>query len=121
MFRYLSRPTPDDSRKQNIWHLNPNRIIAGMSIVGHWQKRLEAIIEYIRHPEGKHKLPDKLLFDNAIALLTVGKSAGSDLNFSDIIKPYLEKKGLQVILIATLEEWKIIQEKTGHLPGCSRC
>lgn len=117
VFRYLSRPPRDDSRKQNIWHLNPNRIIAGMSYIGHWQKRLEAIIEYIRHPEGKHKLPDKLLFDNAVALLTVGKSAGSDLNFSDIIKPYLEKKGLQVILIATLEEWKIIQEKNRSFSG----
>lgn len=109
--RYLSEPSKNGERRQNVWHLNPNRIIAGMSIVGYWQKRLEAIIEYIRHPEGKQKLPDKLLFDNPVALLSVGKSAGSDLTFSDILKPYLEKRSLQVILIATIDEWKIIQEK----------
>ena len=111
VYRYLTMPEKRAGRKQNIWHLNPNRIIAGMSIVGYWQKRLEAIIEYIRFPEGKNKLPDKMLFDNSVALLTVGKSAGSDLTFSDIIKPYLEKRSLQVILIATVDEWKIIQEK----------
>jgi ATP-dependent Clp protease ATP-binding subunit ClpC len=111
VYRYLSDPEKRGQRKQNIWHLNPNRIIAGMSIVGYWQKRLEAIIDFIRFPEGKKKLPDKLLFDNPIALLTVGKSTGSDLTFSDIIKPYLEKRSLQVMLIATIDEWKIVQEK----------
>lgn len=117
VFRYLSDEKDKNSRRQNIWHLNPNRIIAGMSIVGYWQKRLEAIIEYVRKPEGNEKLPDKLLFDNAIALLSVGKSQNSDLAFSDIIKPYLEKRSLQVILIATLEEWKIIQEKNRSFSG----
>ncbi len=111
VYRYMSEPEKNGQRKQNIWHLNPNRIIAGMSIVGYWQKRLEAIIEFVRFPEGKNKLPDKLLFDNPIALLSVGKSAGSDLTFSDIIKPYLEKRNIQVLLIATVDEWKIIQEK----------
>jgi ATP-dependent Clp protease ATP-binding subunit ClpC len=117
IFQYLSEPKPSAERKQNIWHLNPNRIIAGMSIIGHWQKRLEAIIDFIRHPEGEGKAPDKLLFDNSIALLTVGKSAQNNLAFSDILKPYLEKRTLQVILIATLEEWKIIQEKNRSFAG----
>ncbi|MBI1227194.1 MAG: AAA domain-containing protein [Bacteroidetes bacterium] len=112
-YRYmsgLSKDSDDDSRRQNLWHLNPNRVIAGMSIVGHWEKRFEAILQFLQSPRGKGSLPDKLLVDNPVALLRIGKAAGSDLCLATVLKPFLEKRKIQLVLLATPEEWKIIQE-----------
>ena len=100
-----------NGRRQKLWHIDPTRLIAGMSIVGMWQKRLEAIIQYIREPAETNGAPDKILIDNPIALLRIGKSAQNDMTLSDVLRPYLEKRQLQLILIATPEEWKTLQEK----------
>ncbi len=99
---------------ETIWHLDPTRIIAGMSIVGMWQKRFEAILAFAQNRQkdiSKHYSPDKILFDNVVALQRIGKSAQNNMTLSDVLKPYLEKRKLPVILIATPEEWKIVQEK----------
>jgi ATP-dependent Clp protease ATP-binding subunit ClpC len=98
-------------RRQRLWHIDPTRLIAGMSIVGMWQKRLEAIIDFIRQPAEPKDGSDKMLIDNPIALLRIGKSAQNDMTLSDVLRPYLEKRELQLILIATPEEWKTLQEK----------
>lgn len=98
-------------RHQRLWHIDPTRLIAGMSIVGMWQKRLEAIIAFIRQPEAQKGDSDKMLIDNPVALLRIGKSAQNDMTLSDVLRPYLEKRQLQLIIIATPEEWKTLQEK----------
>jgi ATP-dependent Clp protease ATP-binding subunit ClpC len=108
-WRYMNNPL-QQGRRQLIWHLNPNRVIAGMSIVGHWEKRFEAILQFVQRPDEQVDLSDIILVDNAVALLRIGKTAGSELTLSHILKIYLEKRKLPFILIATPEEWKIIQE-----------
>ncbi len=92
---------------ETLWLLDPTRIISGMSIQGMWQKRLEAILQYVINKKDQ----DKLLVDNPVALLRIGQSAQNRMNMSDVLKPWLEKRRLQLVLIATTEEWKIIQEK----------
>ncbi|MCB0643466.1 MAG: ATP-dependent Clp protease ATP-binding subunit, partial [Phaeodactylibacter sp.] len=94
-----------------IWHLDPTRVISGMSIVGMWEKRFESILKFILQPYEGRKQPDKLLIDNPVALLHIGKSAQNNLTLSKVLKPYLEKRQFQLILIATPEEWKLMQEK----------
>ncbi len=96
---------------QRIWRLDPNRVIAGMSIVGMWEKRFEAIIRHVMHPYEKSRISDKLLVDNPVALLRVGRSASNNLTLSDVLKPFLEKRQLQLILLASPGEWALIQEK----------
>ncbi|HMQ49656.1 MAG TPA: AAA family ATPase [Saprospiraceae bacterium] len=102
---------PKKGRSQSIWHVDPTRIIVGMSIVGMWQKRFESILSFIQNPDRGAKKSDKLLIDNAVALLRIGKSAQNNMTLSDVMRPYLEKRLFQLILIATPEEWKIVQEK----------
>lgn len=102
---------------EQFWSINPNRIIAGMSIVGMWQKRFETILKHIEKRRQKidnfryDGKTDKILIDNPIALLRIGKSSQNDMTLSDVLKPYLEKRKIQIVLIATPEEWKIVQEK----------
>jgi len=100
----------EEWKRHYIWHLNPNRVIAGMSIVGHWEKRMEAILRYVIKPQARPDFPDKIIIDNPVALLRIGKSASSSLALSNVLKPYLEKRTLQLVLLATPEEWKIVQE-----------
>jgi ATP-dependent Clp protease ATP-binding subunit ClpC len=95
---------------RKIWHLDPNRVIAGMSVVGWWQKRIEAIIKFLMERPGKNG-SDRVLVDNPLALLRVGKSSQNSLTLSDVFKSYVGKRKLQVILIASLEEWKLVQEQ----------
>ncbi|MCB0554032.1 MAG: ATP-dependent Clp protease ATP-binding subunit [Phaeodactylibacter sp.] len=102
---------PKKGRSQRVWHIDPTRIIAGMSIVGMWQKRFESIISFIRQPAETAKTSDKMLIDNPVALLRIGKSAQNNMTLSDVLRPYLEKRQLQLTLLATPEEWNILQEK----------
>ncbi|MCB0589076.1 MAG: ATP-dependent Clp protease ATP-binding subunit, partial [Phaeodactylibacter sp.] len=102
---------PKKGRTQHIWLIDPTRIISGMSIVGMWQKRFESIISFIRKPAETAKTSDKILIDNPVALLRIGKSAQNNMTLSDVLRPYLEKRQLQATILATPEEWKVIQEK----------
>jgi ATP-dependent Clp protease ATP-binding subunit ClpC len=110
VYRYCRNWTGSDSAKmQRLWHIDPTRIIAGMSIVGMWQKRFESILHHLKNRQ--KTTSDQLLIDNVVAMLRIGKSAQNSMTLSDVLKPYLEKRQLQVVLIATPEEWKIVQEK----------
>ena len=58
-----------------------------------------------------------MLVDNPISLLRIGKSAQNEMTLSDVLKPYLEKRALQVILICTPEEWTVFQEQDRSFSG----
>jgi len=101
---------------EKIWQIDPTRIIAGMRVVGQWQKRFEAILKYVIERKNEYKNikslgKDKILIDNVVSMLRIGKSSQNDMTLSDVLKPYLEKRTLQVILVATPEQWKILQDK----------
>ena len=113
VYQYLKSGEEVKNQKEELfaklWHIDPTRVISGMSIVGWWEKRLEAIIKFVTTKQKGET--DKLLFSNIVALVRIGKSGSNDLAMSDVLRPYLEKRQLQIILTATPEEWKILQEK----------
>ncbi len=112
VFRYLSDFYGKiKGRKQHLWHLNPNRVISGMSIVGMWEKRFESILKFVMKPLTKASNSDILLVDNPVALFRIGKSASNSLTLGNVLKPYLEKRQLQLVLLASPEEWKVVQEQ----------
>ncbi len=106
-----NRRNISENSKKQLWHIDPTRIISGMSAVGMWQKRFEAILQYLIAPFPGAKFSHKILIDNGIALFRIGKSSQNNLTLSDVLKPYMEKRKMQVILLATPEEWKVIQGK----------
>jgi len=111
-YRYNEAWTsPKTENKACMWQIDPTRIIAGMSIVGMWQKRFEAILQHLIERLKGRTTSDKMIIDNVVAMLRIGKSAQNNMTLSDVLKPYLEKRLLQVVLVATPNEWKIIQEK----------
>lgn len=100
---------PHPGKIPHFWHIDPTRIIAGMSIVGQWERRFEAILQFIKKRIDK-RLRHRLFIDNVIALFRVGKSAGSDMTLSDVLKPYLEQRDFTLIIEASQEEWHKVQE-----------
>ncbi len=98
---------------QKVWHLDPNRVIAGMSIVGMWQNRWEAILAFVRDrllQHQKQQACDTLFIDNPVALLRVGRSAQNSMNLATVLKPYLEARSVRVVIEATPEAWKLAAE-----------
>lgn len=116
--RYIDRNIKNYEQEnylQKLWHIDPTRIIAGMMYIGWWQRRFEAILDYVQTrlrslPNGP-QLSDKLLIDNVVSILRIGRSGQNNMNLSDVLRPHLEKRRLQLILLASPEEWKIVQEK----------
>lgn len=95
----------------NVWHIDPSRVIAGMSVVGMWQRRFEAIAQFAKQPNEEYKKrQDKLYFSNLIALFRIGKSAQNNMTLSDVLKPHLQDRDLQIIIEATPEAWDIASE-----------
>ena len=116
LFRELDgQPRNVRVRSQKIWHLDPNRVIAGMAVVGAWQRRLTAIIQYVLDRLTKLKpasrRTDRLYVDNLVALLTLGRSAHNTLTMADVLKPYLENRSLALIGECTPGEWQKVQEQ----------
>jgi ATP-dependent Clp protease ATP-binding subunit ClpC len=113
VYRYLA-PEKQEAmhERDHVWYLDPTRLIAGMSVVGAWQRRLESIIAFVRKPleKGDQTRRDVLYFDNVMALFRVGKSAQNDMTLSDLLKPYLQKRTLQVVLETTPDTWDAVSE-----------
>ncbi len=99
-------------RLERMWYIDPTRIISGMSIVGMWQKRFESILRFVRDRRTKFgKETDKIVIDNPVAMMRIGKSAQNSMTLNDVLKPFLEKRLFQFIILATPDEWKVLQEK----------
>jgi len=98
--------------QERMWLVDPTRIIAGMSIVGMWQKRFESILNhFIERKKELKQRSDKLVISNIVSMLRIGKSSQNSMTLSDVLKPYLEKRQLQIVMIATPDEWKVLQEQ----------
>ncbi|MFK7810444.1 MAG: AAA family ATPase [Saprospiraceae bacterium] len=116
IFRYLSNFKKNDKSQlpRKVWQIEPNRVISGMSYVGWWQKRMEAILDFIIKRNSYSNLnlpPDVLVTDNPVSLLRIGESGQNSMTLSDLLKPYIENRSLQLILLASPSEWKVVQEK----------
>lgn len=122
LYRYLKQfhSVRSDRSSQKIYHINPNRVIAGMSVIGWWTRRFTKIVDYAseRFEEENEnwrrekELSDHLLFDNPVALLRIGQTSKSNLTLQNVLIPYLEKRAVGVIILATPEEWQVVQEKS---------
>ncbi|RYD81686.1 MAG: AAA family ATPase, partial [Verrucomicrobiaceae bacterium] len=93
------------TRRRNIWLVSPMRLISGMSYVGQWENRVQAIFDYLERS-------DSILYlDDLPGLFTAGQSANSDINVAQLLKPRLEKRSLRVLAEVTPETWRILRER----------
>ncbi len=106
-------PKAAADRLPKVWHLEPNRVIAGQRVVGMWQNRMEAILAFVRDRLRDRygiRRPDALFVDAPVALFRVGKSSQNEMTLADLLKPWIEKRQVGLLLEATPEAWKAVQE-----------
>ncbi len=106
VYRYLSEEF--DHRKRTFWLLNPNRVISGMSIVGQWQRRMEALLTYLAKP-GDHAEPDILVLDRPLPLVSLGAGKSGYFAMADILIEWIQAKRIKLIVLSNREEWAVIQ------------
>ncbi|MCF7785230.1 MAG: AAA family ATPase [Prosthecobacter sp.] len=93
------------TRRRNIWLVSPMRLISGMSHVGQWQHRVQAICDHVERSDAV------LYLEDLPGLFTAGKSANSDLNVAQLLKPRLEKRSLRLLAEITPESWRVLRER----------
>ncbi len=112
--RYIeAHPGVDRSKLQKLWHLDPTRVITGMSVIGQWQRRMAVVLDHLRkrlYEAHRIDKPDHLYCDNLVALLSVGKSAQNALTLADVLRPQLEKRAFTMVGEATPEAWQKVQQ-----------
>ena len=104
----------DRQRMQKIWHLDPMRVISGMSIIGQWQRRMAVLLQYLQfrlRDDFRIARPDHLYCDNLVALMAIGKSSQNTLTLADVLRPLLEKRAFTMIGEATPEAWQKVQQR----------
>jgi ATP-dependent Clp protease ATP-binding subunit ClpC len=108
------RQTPRGaSAYRRVYHLDPQRIVTGMSVVGQWQRRLELVLEWIRDRRRKTEDQsggDVLFVDDPVALARVGRSRGSDMVASRVLRSWLEQGAFPMVIEATPEQWHRLTE-----------
>lgn len=101
-------------RARKVWHLDPTRVTSGMSRVGDWQRRVEAICDFLQaRLQTRYTLrdrPDALFVDNAVALALAGRNAGSRLAMTSVLRPRLKERRFGMVVEATTGEWSRLEE-----------
>ncbi|MCK6546153.1 AAA family ATPase [Myxococcota bacterium] len=89
--------------RRDVWQVDGNRIIAGMSVVGAWEARVGAMVTELTARQ------DVLFVDDLPALVYTGRSAHSSTNVAQYLEPHLSE--LRIIgectherLLATKDE-----------------
>lgn len=87
--------------RKDIWQSAGDRIIAGMSIIGQWEMRTEAMCRELKERK------DVLFVESLIGMLQAGKTTHGDSNVARFIEPYLEQDHFGIVTEATEETWTL--------------
>ncbi|HRE46808.1 MAG TPA: AAA family ATPase [Aggregatilineales bacterium] len=81
--RIHKKEVPDALLKREVWHLTPDRLIAGAQYIGTWEERVNDIANECR------KKQTILYVDDLPGLLEVGRWSKSDSNIGMALKPHI--------------------------------
>lgn len=87
--------------RRDIWQTSGDRIIAGMSIIGQWEQRAEALCEELA------ARGDLLVIEDLLGLVRAGRTTHGESNVAHFVEPYLEQGQFGIISEATPETWEI--------------
>lgn len=91
--------------RTDVWSVDGNRIIAGMSMVGAWERRVERMIAELSARQ------DILYVDDLPSLVYTGRSAHSDTNVADYLEPSLGRGELRLVGECTPERLEAVREE----------
>lgn len=93
-----------------ILSLNMASLLAGTKFRGDFEQRLKGILEGLKKLNDK-KLSCLLFIDEVHTVLGAGATSGGSLDASNLLKPALSRKEIQVIGSTTFDEYRKFMEK----------
>jgi len=91
--------------RTDVWAVDGNRIIAGMSMVGAWELRCKRMVEELSLRQ------DILYVDDLPSLVYTGRSAHSDAHVADYLEPHIARGEIRVIGECTPERLEATREE----------
>ena len=91
--------------RRDVWQVDGNRIIAGMSVVGAWEHRVTEMVNELSARQ------DVLFVNDLPALVFTGRSAHSDTNVADFLEPHLARGEIRILGECTPERLAVVQEE----------
>jgi ATP-dependent Clp protease ATP-binding subunit ClpC len=89
--RRIVDPEAPLQERTDVWEVDGNRIIAGQSVVGQWERRVERLVEELTARD------DILYVDDLPTLVYTGRSAQSDMNVAAFLEPHLAHGELRML------------------------
>ncbi len=103
--RRMAEGERDLFARRDVWSVDGNRIIAGMSMVGAWEQRCERMVAELSARQ------DLLYVDDLPSLVYTGRSAHSDTNVAGYLEPHLARGELRIIGECTAERLEATREE----------
>lgn len=103
--RMEARDADGDGSGSEVYELAPRLVIAGMSYVGQWQKRLLVILKAVE------KRDHVLVVTDLLDLFAVGRTRARDASLASVLKPFLERGRLRFLAEATPEVLRRVREQ----------
>jgi ATP-dependent Clp protease ATP-binding subunit ClpB len=104
--RILSGDVPESLKDKTIFSLDMGALIAGAKFRGEFEERLKAVLEEVKHSEGRIIL----FIDEIHNIVGAGKTEGS-MDAGNLLKPMLARGELHCIGATTLNEHRMYIEK----------
>ena len=89
--------------------LSPGRIVSGMSQVGEWESRVQALFEFANRQDAI------LWFDQFPALTETGKHSKGSLSVADLLAQALKQRRFRAVVEVTREQLALVREKNRSL------
>ena len=102
------------AERSDVWEVDGNRLIAGMSVVGQWEQRVERLVEELSARD------DILVVDDLPNLVYTGRHAKSDTNVAGFLAPHLERGELRLLGECTPERLSAIRPEAPAFFGAFR-
>lgn len=91
--------------RTDVWAVDGNRIIAGMSVVGAWEQRCKEMVAELDARQ------DVLFVEDMPALVYTGRTSHSDTNVATFLEPHLARGELRIIGECTPERLEATREE----------
>ncbi len=92
--------------RRDVWQTSGDRIIAGMSIIGQWEKRTEAICDELA------ERADYLFAEDLLGLVRAGRTYQGESSVARFIEPYLEQERFGIVTEATRETFALARSSS---------
>lgn len=105
VYQTLNDGEEQHTNRKNVWLLPPQKIVSGMSYVGQWENRVLAILDFMV------KKQHVLYLNDMLAMFQAGVHSKSTLSAADVLKPYVERRDLRLLVEMTPGQLRVFRER----------